>query len=45
MFSFAIPSLAAVLEVLVTTAVGAPVTLTAKDAFDNKIIRSVDDQQ
>jgi hypothetical protein len=44
MFSFAIRSLASVLEVLVTTAVGAPVTLTTKNAFD-KIIRSVDDQQ
>lgn len=44
MFSFAIPSLAAVVEVVVTTAVGALVALTTKDTFD-KMPRSVDDPQ
>lgn len=44
MFFFAIPPLAALVEVVVTTAVGTLVTLATKDAYD-KMTQSDDDQK
>lgn len=41
---FAIPPLATLVEVVVTTAVGTLVTLVTKDTYD-KMTRSDDDQQ